>query len=177
MPEFFRRKTSPDWVPGGIFKINFSSKVSTSTLPPSVATEKGILSSLKTSWPLRENFLSLAICTTIYKSPGVTPRPPASPWPSKTSVCPSSMPAGIGILIRLSSFTRPSPPHCEHFFLIICPVPPHCGHSLTCEKTPKKLRVVFFICPVPLHCGQVSCPDPGSPPDPPQRRQIIPLYS
>src|SRR5665647_2795964 len=149
MPEFFRRKTSPDCVPDGIFKIIFSS--------------------LKTSWPLRENFLSLATCTTIYKSPGVTPRPPASPWPSKTSVCPSSMPAGIGILIRLSFFTRPSPPHSEHFFRKICPAPWHCGHSLTWEKTPKKLRVVFLICPAPWQVEQVSRPDPGSPPDPWQR--------
>ena len=74
---------------------------------------------------------------------------PASPLPAKRTCWPSRMPAGIWMVTRSRSGTRPWPLHSGQGFSMTVPVPPQSGQVVAVCMSPRKVRCTLVTRPAP----------------------------
>ncbi len=136
-PRPFTRKTLPDGVPSGIFRVTVApSRVGTVSLVPRVASAKVTGTTSVRFWPSRPNTASCSTWTMTNRSPAGPPLRPAPPRPLSRMRWPSETPAGMRTLTSRGRRSMPEPRHVEQGSVMTEPEPPHAGQGVENENMP-----------------------------------------
>ena len=126
-----RRRTLPLWVPGSMLIFAFPSTVGTSMLQPRMASVT-LMARLYITWfSWRSSSGCFSSSTRISKSPSIPPPGAALPLPLMDNCIPSCTPAGILMVVSISSCTKPCSLAPTGLLDKVLPLPPQCGQAET----------------------------------------------